>query len=236
MGRDLDGTKKNSATPSDVDAFLKKVSSIPKMPQNASAGRLIFAIDATASRQPTWDHACHLQREMFNAATLAGKLELQIAYFRGFGEFKATPWTQESKSLVGPMSRVSCLGGHTQIEKVLDHTLRQNKDEHVNGLVFVGDCMEEEADKLCHLAGQLGMQGVPVFVFQEGSDATAELCFRQIAKLSGGAFCKFDMKSAEKLKLLLNAVAVYAAGGRKALLKYSKKVGGETLLLVRQVK
>ncbi|MBL4739396.1 MAG: hypothetical protein COB20_06205 [SAR86 cluster bacterium] len=235
MGRDLDQNKKGT-TSNDVDAFLKKVSSIQKVRDTPTAGRLIFAIDATASRQPTWDHASHLQREMFNAATIAGKLELQIAFFRGFGEFRATPWTQKSESLIAPMSRVSCLGGHTQIEKVLKHTLRQTKEKQVNGLVYIGDCMEEEADKLCHLAGQLGMQGVPVFAFQEGSDTTAETCFRQIAKLSGGAFCKFDMQSAEKLKLLLNAVAVYAAGGRKALLKYSQKVGGETLLLARQVK
>ncbi|MEH6402767.1 MAG: hypothetical protein V7750_05295 [Sneathiella sp.] len=235
MGRNLDENRKGG-TSKDVDAFLKKVGSIPKVKETGTAGRLIFAVDATASRQPTWDHACHLQREMFDAAAIAGSLELQIAFFRGFGEFKATAWAQKSKSLIGPMSRVSCLGGHTQIEKVLKHTLRQTKEKRVNGLVYIGDCVEEEADNLCHIAGQLGMQGVPIFAFQEGSDATAELCFRQMAKLSGGAFCKFDMQSAEKLKLLLNAVAVYAAGGRKALIKYSQKVGGETLLLARQIK
>ncbi|MBL4907412.1 MAG: hypothetical protein JKX94_08175 [Sneathiella sp.] len=235
MARDLDNSKKEKV-PTDVDAFLKKVSLSRKTGHHSSTGRLIFAIDATASRQPTWDHACHLQREMFDAAAEEGNLELQIAYFRGFGEFKATRWTADSRALIGPMSRVNCLGGHTQIIKVLNHTLKQTMKQRVNALVYVGDCMEEEADRLCHIAGQLGMQGVPVFVFQEGGDPSAEICFQQIAKLSGGAYCRFDSNSASMLKTLLKAVAVYAAGGRKALENYSQKVGGKTLLLVQQIK
>lgn len=235
MGSNID-KKNNSSLSKDVDAFLKKVALTPKTDHQSSTGRLIFAIDATASRQPTWDHACHLQREMFDAAAEEGSLELQIAYFRGFGEFKATAWTRDSRALIGPMSRVSCLGGHTQIEKTLKHALKQTNKQRINALVFVGDCMEEDADALCHVAGQLGMQHVPVFLFQEGQDPSAETCFRQIAKLSGGAYCKFDMGSASMLKTLLKAVAVYATGGRKALEKYSEKVGGEILLLARQIK
>lgn len=220
----------------DIAEFLAKVASTPVRQNSGKSGRLIFAIDATASRQPTWDHASHLQREMFDEAGSIGGLELQVAFFRGFGEFKATAWTNNSRALARPMSRVFCLGGHTQIEKVLKHGLKQTKKEPVNALVFVGDSMEEEADRLCHLAGQLGMLGVPVFVFQEGSDTLAEQCFRQISKLSGGAYCRFDGASAAALRDLLRAVAVYAAGGRKALDDFSRKTGGETLLLLKQIK
>lgn len=220
----------------DVAEFLKKVAATPVRASTGKNGRLIFAIDATASRQPTWDRASHLQREMFDEAASIGALELQIAFFRGFGEFKATAWTTDSRALTRPMSRVFCLGGHTQIEKVLKHTLRQTKTDPVNALVYVGDCMEEDADKLCHLAGQLGLLGVPVFVFQEGYDIIAENCFRQIAKLTGGAYCRFDNASAATLRNLLRAVAAYAAGGRKALRDFSKKTGGETLLLLKQIK
>ena len=185
MARNIDKTpaKKDK---DDVAEFLKKVATTPVRTQSGKNGRLIFAIDATASRQPTWDRASHLQHEMFEEAGSIGGLELQIAFFRGFGEFKATKWTTDSQALIRPMSRVFCLGGHTQIEKVLKHALRQTKKERINALVYVGDCMEEDADQLCHLAGQLGMLKVPIFLFQEGYDVIAENCFRQIAKLSGG--------------------------------------------------
>lgn len=220
----------------DVAEFLAKVAATPARHHAGKSGRLIFAIDATASRQPTWDHASHLQREMFDEAASTGGLELQIAFFRGFGEFKATAWTRDSRALARPMSKVYCLGGHTQIQKVLKHALKQTKKDPVNALVYVGDCMEEDADTLCHQAGQLGMLGVPVFVFQEGYDSVAETCFRQIAKLSGGAYCRFDSASAATLRDLLRAVAVYAAGGRKALSDFSRKTGGETVLLLEQIK
>jgi hypothetical protein len=39
-------------------------------------GRLIFGIDATASRQPARDTACQLQAKMFREATAVGGLEL----------------------------------------------------------------------------------------------------------------------------------------------------------------
>lgn len=235
MGKDLDKSGKKS-TSNDVDAFLSKVAAIPPARSTGGSGRLLFAMDATASRQPTWDHASHLQREMFDAAAEAGQLELQIAYFRGFGEFRATPWTKNSKSLIKPLSRVNCLGGHTQIRKVLNHTLKQTRQKKVNALVYVGDCMEEDADQLCHIAGELGMQGVPVFIFQEGYEPTAQNCFQQIAHLTNGAFCRFDVGSADVLKKLLKAVALYATGGRQALEDYSRKTGGETLLLTQQIK
>ena len=235
LAKDIENTPEKSGE-DDITEFLKKVASTPVQTPAGKDGRLIFAIDATASRQPSWDRASHLQHEMFEEAASIGGLALQVAFFRGFGEFKATKWTTDSQALIKPMSRVFCLGGHTQIEKVLKHTLRQTKKEQVNALVYVGDCMEEDADQLCHLAGQLGMLRVPVFLFQEGYDGIAENCFRQIAKLSGGAYCRFDSASASTLRNLLRAVAAYAAGGRRALSDLSKKSGGEARLLLEQIK
>ncbi|MZR31129.1 VWA domain-containing protein [Sneathiella litorea] len=235
MAKNIEKTEDETGR-DDVAEFLKKVAATPVRVANGKNGRLIFAIDATASRQPTWDRASHLQHEMFEEAAAIGGLELQIAFFRGFGEFKATGWTSDSQALIRPMSRVFCLGGHTQIEKVLKHALRQTKKERVNALVYVGDCMEEDADQLCHLAGQLGMLKVPIFLFQEGHDTIAENCFRQIGKLSGGAYCRFDSASAATLRNLLRAVAAYAAGGRKALSDLSQKSGGEARLLLKQIK
>jgi len=77
---------------------------------------------------------------------------------------------------------------------------------------------------------------VPAFVFHEGGEPHAASAFRQIARLTNGAYCPFDAASARQLKELLSAVAVYAAGGRRALEDYSKRTGGSVPLLVSQVK
>jgi hypothetical protein len=52
----------------EVDAFLRKLAATAAPAPDAGGngrGRLIFALDATASREPTWDRASHLQAEMF---------------------------------------------------------------------------------------------------------------------------------------------------------------------------
>jgi hypothetical protein len=134
------------------------------------------------------------------------------------------------------MTAVTCLAGQTQIAKVLKQTIKETREKEVNALVFVGDCMEEDIDELGQLAGELGLLGVPCFMFHEGSDPIARNAFQQIARLSGGAFAPFDSSSPQQLRDLLSAVAVFAAGGRKALGDYSRKVGGEVLKLTHQMR
>ena len=112
---------------------------------------------------------------------------------------------------------------------------RRPRQKKVNALVFVGDCMEEDIDELCRLAGELGIHNVPVFLFHEGSDPAAERAFKQIARLTKGAYCPFDAGSAQQLRDLLSAVAVYAAGGRRALENFSKTRGEKVKLLTRQI-
>ena len=98
--------------------------------------------------------------------------------------------------------------------------------QKVQALVFVGDAMEEKIDDLCAAAGELGLLGVPAFMFQEGDDAVAEQAFREIARLSRGAYCRFDPGAAHELAELLRAVAAYAAGGMKALADLSARHNG----------
>jgi hypothetical protein len=201
-----------------VAAFLGKAAGVPALrPTVHRPGRLVFAVDATASRQPGWDLACHLQTEMFQAAAAHGGLEVSLAYYRGFGEFAATPFLSDATTLARRMAEVRCLGGQTQIGRVLDHALRQAARERLHALVFVGDAVEEAPDPICHQAGQLGLRGTPAFVFQEGQDARAAGILRQVAKLSGGAYAPFDSGSAAALRDLLRAVGAYAAGGTAAL-------------------
>ncbi len=219
----------------DVDAFLKKLAAMPAVRAAGPRGRLIFALDATASRQPTWDQACQIQAEMFDAVGRLGGLDVQLVYYRGFREFEALPWLDSPTELTRRMTAVRCLGGHTQIARVLGHAIAETRRQRVNALVFVGDCMEENPDDLCDLAGQLGVLGLPVFLFHEGRDVVAEVTFRQLARLRAGACCPFDSGSAAQLAELLRAVAVYAAGGLKALQDLSRQAGAKTLMLTRQL-
>lgn len=219
-----------------VEEFLQKVAATPVTKPAGQRGRLMFAIDATASREPTWDMACHLQSEMFEETANLGGLDVQLVYYRGFGECRATPWVSNSRDLVERMNRVRCLGGRTQIRKVLHHAMKETKQQPVDALVFVGDCMEEDVDKLCHQAGELGLLGVRAFMFHEGGEPVARRAFEQIAQLTGGAYCPFDAGSARQLKELLSAVAVYAAGGRRALEDMGAKRGGAALLITHQMK
>ena len=203
-----------------VAAFLQKVASLPAVtPAPGRMGRLIFAIDATASRQPSWDRACQLQAEMFLAVRDLGGLAVSLAYYRGFQEFAATPFLTSATELARRMTGVTCLGGQTQIERTLRHALAETQRERVGALVFIGDAFEEDVDAACHVAGELGLRGTPVFCFQEGGNPVAANALKQIAKLSGGAWAPFDAASATALRDLLRAVAVFAAGGRPALLR-----------------
>jgi hypothetical protein len=199
----------------EVDGFLAKVRTM--MPALSGRGRLIFAMDATMSRQPSWDLALKLQTDMFRAVKKVGGLDVQLVYFRDLGETRASKWVGDPEALARLMAGISCQGGFTQIRKILAHARRESERTKVNAVVYVGDCMEEEIDELSERAGELGILGVPVFLFQEGREPKAERAFKEIARLTRGAYCHFDAGSARQLSQLLMAVAVYATGGRKAL-------------------
>lgn len=219
----------------EIETFLEQVRALG--PSTAgSRGRLIFALDATMSRQPTWDTACTLQAGMFREAASTGGLDIQLVYFRGLNECRASGWVMDSDRLAELMSRIDCRGGQTQIGKVLSHARQEHAHQKVQGLVFVGDAMEESIDNLCQAAGELGLLGVPAFMFQEGEDPVAENAYREIARLSRGAYCRFDAGSAHQLGELLRAVAAYAAGGMKALTELSRKKSPGAQKLLAQLK
>jgi hypothetical protein len=215
----------------DIEAFLDKVKAVPAAP--AGRGRLIFALDATMSRQPTWDAACRLQGEMFSEAGRVGGLDVQLVYYRGFGECRASRWVSDTRALRDLMTAIDCRGGLTQIGKVLAHARRETQKRRVQAMVFVGDALEEPIDALAARAGELGILGLPVFVFQEGHDPEVEKGYREIARLSGGAYARFNQNAAAELAELLRAVAVFAAGGRKAL---AARKGASAQLLLGQIR
>jgi hypothetical protein len=221
-----------SSSRREIDAFIQRARTLGATREPGTRGRLLFALDATMSRQPTWDAACSLQADMFREAGAIGGLDVQLLYFRGLGECRASGWISDAARLAGLMSRIDCRGGHTQIGKVLAHARRETEKTKVQALVYVGDAMEEPIDNVAAAAGELGLRGTPAFVFQEGQDPIAERAFREIARLTRGAYCRFDPGAAHELGELLRAAAVYAAGGVKALADLSarRNAGAQKLL------
>ncbi len=217
-----------------VDAFLEEMKTLAPA-QGQGHGRLVFALDATMSRQPTWDLAQSIQGDMFLAAAAQGGLDVQLVYFRGLAECRASGFVSDGKGLAALMAGISCRAGLTQLNKVLRHTLDESRARPVAALIYIGDAMEENPDRLASAAGELGLLGVKAFMFQEGSDPATERVFREIARLSGGAYAAFDAASAQRLAALLKAVAAYASGGRAALERRARDGEAAATLLLSQI-
>ncbi len=225
-----DSARKASA---EVESFISKASQVPTRAEGR--GRLIFALDATMSRQPTWDMAQSLQQRMFAETDALGGLDVQLVYFRGLMECRASRFVSQGAGLAAVMSKIDCRGGNTQIEKVLRHARDEAKAAPVGALVFVGDAMEENVDRLCAIAGELALRGVKAFMFHEGSDVQARAAFQEIARLTGGAYAAFDASAPKKLASLLGAAAAYAAGGFAALEAQAKRGNADASLLIAQM-
>ena len=230
------GEAASTSSRTEIDAFLAQVRELAPTTAAGERGRLIFALDATMSRQPTWDTACRLQADMFREAAAIGGLDIQLAYYRGMGECRVSGWVGQAERLAQLMSAIDCSGGATQIGKILSHTAHETRRHKVQALVFVGDAMEESLDALSRAAGELGLRSVPAFMFQEGSDPVAEQAFREIARLTRGAYCRFDLGAAHELAALLRAVAAYAAGGMRALADLSARRDAGAVKLIAQLK
>ncbi len=214
----------------DIAAFVEAARQAPA-PLAADRGRLIFALDATMSRQATWDLAQELQARMFQAAASLGGLDVQLVYFRGFNECRASNFVSGGQGLAALMAKIAVRGGTTQIGRVLVHARNEARRARIGALVFVGDAMEENIDRLSATAGELALAGVKAFMFQEGDDPNATRAFREIARLTGGAYGKFDAGAAHRLEGLLRAAAAYAAGGRAGLEAQALKNDAAHLLL-----
>lgn len=217
-----------------IDAFLGDVKKTPIVRAAKRRGRIIFALDATMSRAPTWRLARQVQSDMFVAAEEIGALEVQVVFFRGQGELRKSGWTRNSGILADRMSRVQCRSGLTQIARVLKHAATQAAQDDVDALVYIGDAVEENPDMLGDLAAKLGLRNVKLFAFQEGRDPQVETVLRDLARHTNGAYARFDTSSPKTLKALLRAVGTYAAGGVTALKTLASKDGAAADLL-RQI-
>jgi len=216
---------------------------VPRPGRQASArsapgkrGRLIFALDATMSRQPAWDTACRLQADMFREAASIGGLDIQLAFYRGMDECRVSGWVSQAERLAHLMSAIDCRGGRTQVGKILAHAARETRRAKVQTLVFVGDAMEEGLDDLCHAAGELGLLSVPVFMFQEGGRSARRAGVSRDRPPHARRYCRFDPGAAHELAALLRAAAAYAAGGMRALADLSARRDAGAIKLIQQMR
>jgi hypothetical protein len=214
-----------------IETFLDQARQVSPAPERSPLARLVFALDATMSRQPTWDLACRVQGDMFETAADIGGLSVQLVYFRGFNECRASKWVAEPRALTDLMARIGCRGGHTQIGRVLRHVRNEAQQGPLKAFVYVGDAMEEPVDDLCAVAGELGLLGVKGFLFHEGGDPIAAGAFQEISRLTGGAYARFDTGAPRSLAALLRAAAAYASGGASALERLAGRDGDARKLL-----
>ncbi len=196
-----------------------------------SRAHLLFALDATMSRQPTWDMAVAIQADMFMEAAKFGGLAIKLVYFRGLDECRATGFVTDPIKLAALMTRISCRAGRTQIGRVLRHAVTTARKQGLRAMVHVGDCCEEDPDALAAVAGELAILGVPAFFFHEGHDAFAGAVFAELARVSGGVALPFDAASPHELSALLKGVASYAAGGEEGLRKLAQREAPARALL-----
>ena len=211
---------KTPAPSPDVQRFLQAANAAVPARRENRPHRILFALDATASREPTWDMAMALHAELFQAAASTSAdtaVAVQLAYYRGYNEFHVSPWSTSPTELLRHMTGVSCRGGMTRIERVLAHALREARLEPIKAAVFVGDCCEEPPHALTAAAGRLALFKLPFFMFQEGREPLATRVFSDIARITGGAHAPFTAGGADRLRALFGVVAQYATHGRQGL-------------------
>ena len=163
MSRDRKLPTKGQDDSADVDAFLRRGRGDARTGQ-AGGDRAPYVLRWTRRRAGSrpGDRACQIQggdvrRHGPRSAGSPSSWSITAAS----ASARRASGCRDSRALVRVMTAVRCLGGHTQIRKVLRHALDETQVQKVHALVFVGDSMEENVDELCAIAGELGLRGVP---------------------------------------------------------------------------
>lgn len=219
------GSKALSATP--------KKETLAKAIQSESRPRLLFTMDATASREPSWNVAKEITGAMFEA--VPGALDVALAYHGGGRLQEITPFSASAKAFLDKLHMVQCRAGCTALNKILNAAIDIPR---LKALIYVGDCFEESTIEAVELAQQLKLKGVRCFMFHDTSSGnqgydvkTARTIFEQIAQITGGALLPFDENSPGMVKALLEAIAIFASLGIKALEQKTKYLPAARLLL-----
>ena len=217
----------------------KAISAAPKQEMVARAiahfkrPRLLFAMDATASREACWNIAKEITGAMFEA--VPGELDVALAYHSGGRLQEMTPFSSEARAFLDKVQAVRCSAGRTALNEILDKAAQA---PGIKAIIYIGDCFEEDSREAIELAQQLKLKGVRCFIFHDTSSQAqgydikaARTAFEQIAQITGGAILPFDESSPNLVKELLAAIALYAAQGIKALKQQTKLLPAARLLL-----
>ncbi len=191
--------------------------------------RLVFAVDATASREPAWAAARQVTDALVQA--LPGELDVALAVHGGSRVHTFTGFTSDARTLRDRAAGVTCQAGSTRLLPILSASLKQPA---VRVVVYIGDVLEESLAHGRPLADQMGAQGIKLFVLHDTADRSAQRyaeVFWDLAKRTGGCVLPFDPSAPGRLRDLLSAMAVYAVGGEKLLRARRHELPGAVALL-----
>src|SRR5580658_5305311 len=194
-----------------------------------SRPRLVFAVDATASREPAWKAARQVTDALVKA--LPGELDVALAVHGGSRVHTFTAFTNDAATLRDRAAGVSCEAGLTRLLPILSASLKQPS---VRVIVYIGDVFEENLSHGRNLADSLGQRGTKLIVLHDTADPSARRdaeLFWDLAKRTGGCVLPFDASAPGRLRDILSAVAVYAVGGEKLLRERRHALPGAVALL-----
>jgi hypothetical protein len=214
-----------------MDVALEKLREAGTMKPIRRAGRLIFGLDLTGSREPSLHQARIATAAMFDTIKAFGVLAVKLIYYRGDSECKAGDWQADPGTVSRAMLALSCKTGETQIARMLRCALTEKKlltmtgeagPAGISGVVFIGDHSEDKPETLLELAAELGKQHMPLFLFHEIADhdersLQAKPVFKRMAELSGGVYVEFRPDSGAVLMELLSSVAAFSAAGTEGV-------------------
>ncbi|NRA46534.1 MAG: hypothetical protein HRU09_16405 [Oligoflexales bacterium] len=125
-----------------------------------SRPKLLFSMDATASREHSWLIAQDITSSMFDE--VPGELDVALAYHGGGILKNVSPFKSNAKQFKDAVSVVRCDAGPTALNAILQEA------SEVNGLkamIYIGDCYEEPFVEAEYYARQLKLKGTRAFMF-----------------------------------------------------------------------
>jgi hypothetical protein len=191
--------------------------------------RLVFAVDATASREPAWEAARQVTDALVKA--LPGELDVALAVHGGSRVHTFTAFTDDANTLRDRAAGVTCEAGLTRLLPILSASLKQPA---MRVVIYIGDVFEESVTQGRRIADALGAQGTKLIVLHDTADPAARRyaeVFWDLAKRTGGCVLPFEASASGRLRDLLSALAVYAVGGEKLLRERRHNLPGAVALL-----